>query len=165
MRSGEGKTGWKFTGARELSGADGSVTGMKQRQLQRRERVRWFAVAGVFTGLGLGLLKVLVVVLHWHYGLATFVQSEICNLLRFFVNDRWVFQKRRPTWRSLWLSHMAPALGFAVWWLGANALKGAGMNYLVASLCAMVGSVGVSLLTNFGWIWRKERARKPASAE
>lgn len=122
---------------------------------KRRQHLRWFAVAGVFTALGLGLLKVFVTVLHWHYGAATLVQSEICNVLRFFANDRWVFKQRHPTLQRLWHYHVANALGFGVWWLGANALEAAGMNYLMASLVAMLGSVGVSLLTNFRWVWGK----------
>jgi putative flippase GtrA len=132
------------------------------RELHRRvasdRRVRWFLVAGVFTAAGLGLLKVFVEVFHWHYAASTFVQSEACNLARFFVNDRWVFGRARPTWRRLWQYHVANALGFAVWWAGANALKAAGVNYLLASVLAMFGSVGVSLLTNFKWIWRKRRS-------
>lgn len=127
--------------------------------------MRWFVVAGGFTALGLGLLKLLVSVLHWHYAVSTLVQSETCNLLRFFVNDRWVFGRARPTWRRLWQYHVANVLGFAVWWLGANALKAGGMNYLLASMVAMLGSVGVSLLTNFGWIWRKRHQERSHPAE
>lgn len=135
----------------------------------REEKVpwaRWFAVATVFTAFGLGLLKLFVDGLHWPYAVSTFVQSETCNLLRFFVNDRWVFRKERPSWKRLWQYHVANALGFAVWWGGANGLKALGMNYLLASVVAMAGSVGVSLLTNFGWIWRKRRhAAAPVRAE
>ena len=131
----------------------------------RAQKIRWFGVAGVFTALGLGLLKLFVGGFHWHYAISTFVQSEICNLLRFFANDRWVFRKERPTWKRLGQYHAANALGFVVWWAGANALKAAGMNYLVASLVAMLGSVGVSLATNFGWIWKKRgRGAEPARA-
>jgi putative flippase GtrA len=129
----------------------------EKKRAARAQKVRWFAVAGVFTALGLGLLKLFVSVFHWHYAISTFVQSEICNVLRFFVNDHWVFRRERPTWRRLWQYHVANALGLAVWWGGANALKAAGMNYLLASLAAMLGSVGVSLATNFGWIWKRRR--------
>ncbi len=127
----------------------------EKKRAAHRQKVRWFVVASGFTALGLGLLKLFVGVFHWRYAISTFVQSETCNLLRFFVNDRWVFRHARPTWKRLWQYHVANALGFAVWWGGANGLKAMGMNYLVASIVAMVGSVGVSLLTNFGWIWKK----------
>ena len=127
-------------------------------QKSRRERVRWFVVAGVFTGIGLGLLKVFVAIFHWPYAVSTFVQSEICTLLRFLAVDRWVFKLGRPSLKRLWQYHVANAAGFAVWWLVANALKEAGMNYLLASLVAMLGSVGFSLLSNFGWIWKRREA-------
>lgn len=119
------------------------------------EAVRWFLVAGLFTAIGLVLLKAFVDGLHWLYAWATLVQSETCNLLRFFVNDRWVFRRRKPTWKRLAQYHVANAMGFAVWWAGANALKAMGVNYLLASVLAMLGSFGVSWLTNFRWIWRK----------
>lgn len=119
------------------------------------EWARWFVVATLFTAAGLGLLKLFVDGLQWPYPVATLVQSELCNLLRFFVNDRWVFGRRRPTWKRLVQYHIANAMGFAVWWVGANALKAMGMNYLLASVVAMLGSFGVSWLTNFKWIWRK----------
>ncbi len=125
--------------------------------VRRDDRVRWFAVATVFTTLGLGLLKLFVDVLHWPYAVATLVQSETCNLLRFFANDRWVFGKRRPTWKRLVQYHVANAMGFAVWWAGANGLKALGVHYLWASVLAMIGSFGVSWLTNFKWIWRKRK--------
>ena len=123
--------------------------------IRKDSRGRWFVVATVFTSIGLGLLKLFVDVFHWPYALATLVQSETCNLLRFFVNDRWVFGKRRPTWKRLLQYHVANAMGFLVWWAGANGLKALGVNYLLASVLAMLGSFGVSWLTNFRWIWRK----------
>jgi putative flippase GtrA len=140
------------------------MTGMGER-LEKNQRVRWFSVAAVFTALGLGLLKLFVGGFHWSYAVSTLVQSEVCNLLRFFANDRWVFGRRKPTWKRLGQYHVANALGFAIWWAGANGLKAVGMNYLLASLVAMLGSVGVSLLTNFGWIWRQRHRGRKAAAE
>jgi putative flippase GtrA len=122
--------------------------------------MRWFVVAAVFTALGLALLRFFVAILHWPYALSTLVQSELCNLLRFFAVDRWVFNIRRPTLKRLWQYHIANAAAFGVWWLGANALKEAGMNYLLASLVAMLGSVGVSLLSNFGWVWKRRQVAR-----
>ena len=109
----------------------------------------------MFTVGGLGLLKLFVDGLHWPYAMSTLVQSEICNLLRYFVNDRWVFRHHRPTFKRLLQYHVANAMGFVVWWVGANALKAWGVDYLLASLLAMLGSFGVSWLTNFKWIWRE----------
>jgi len=117
--------------------------------------MRWLVVGLLFSGLGLGLLKILAGVLAWPYALATFCSGEICTLLRFLMVDRWVFRHRRPTWKRLWQYHVANAVGFAVWWSAANLLKSVGVHYLVASVLAMFFSVGFSLLSNFLWIWRK----------
>src|SRR5688572_15059698 len=65
----------------------------------------------------------------------------------FFRERSLVFRHRHPTWKRLVQYHVANAMGFLVWWLGAMALKAMGMNYLLASVFAMFGSVGVSLLT------------------
>ncbi len=144
------------------AGTAGRWRRMREHKWGRKRR--WFVVAFGFTALGLGLLKWFVEGLHWSYAFSTFVQSETCNLLRFVVNDRWVFGYPRPTWKRLGQHHVANALSFLIWWAGANGLKAAGMNYLLASLVAILGSFGVSWLTNFYWIWRKRR-RQPAKPE
>jgi putative flippase GtrA len=132
------------------------------KQLLTRPLVRWFAVAAVFSGLGLGFLKLMVGGLHWPYGIATFASGEICTVLRFLAVDRWVFSHRQPAWIRLWQYHIANAAGFAVWWTAANLLKSAGVNYLLASVLAMFFSVGFNLLSNFWWIWRKRGQPAPA---
>ncbi len=135
------------------------------KRIRADRRFRWFAVATLFTALGLALLKLFVDGLHWHYALSTLVQSEICNLLRFLVNDRWVFGYPRPTWKRLVQYHVANAMSFALWWGAANALKALGMNYLLASVFAMVAGFSVSWFTNFRWIWRKRHEPEPATRE
>jgi len=55
---------------------------------------------------------------------------------------------------AAWPYHVANALGFAVWWSAANLLKSVGVHYLVASVLAIVFSVGFGLVSNFLWIWR-----------
>lgn len=128
---------------------------MKLKQLFSPQVARWIAVGFAFAGLGLGLIEVMVGLLRWPYAVATLLSGEICTVLRFLVVDRWVFAHARPTWTRLGQFHVAGALGFVVWWAAANVLKSAGVHYLVASILAMGCSVGVSLLTNFLWVWRK----------
>ncbi len=125
------------------------------KQILTPQLFRWFAVAVVFSGLGVGLLKVLVDYLAWPFALATFCSAEICTLLRFLSVDRWVFGHRYPSWKRLWQYHVANAAGFAVWWSAANLLKSGGVHYLLAAVLAMFCSVGFSLLSNFLWVWRK----------
>ena len=106
------------------------------------------------------MLKLMAGILGWPYMLATLLSGEIGTVLRFLVVDRWVFRHPRPTVRRLWQYHVANALGFGIWWGVANLLEAAGVQYLVASVLAMFFSVGVNMLSNFWWIWRKPTVAK-----
>jgi putative flippase GtrA len=116
---------------------------------------RWLVVGVVFAAIGLGLLKLMAGVFGWPYFLATLLSGEIGTVLRFLVVDRWVFRHPRPTFMRLWQYHVANALGFGIWWSVANLLEMMGVHYLVAAILAMFFSVGVNMLSNFWWIWRK----------
>lgn len=131
-------------------------------QLAKHPFVRWVVVGGLFAALGLALLKLFFTALHWPYWLGSAVQAELCTILRFLVNDRWVFGHPRPTWRRLAQYHMANAGGFAVWWTIANFLQRNGVNYLLASVLAAACSSGVSLVSDFLWVWRKRPAVSPS---
>lgn len=122
--------------------------------------MRWVAVGIVFAAIGLGLLKLIAGVFGWPYTLATLLSGEIGTISRFLVVDRWVFRHPRPTLRRLWQYHIANALGFSIWWSVANFLKASGVQYLAASVLAMFFSVGVNMLSNFAWIWRKPTVAK-----
>jgi putative flippase GtrA len=121
---------------------------------------RWLTVGVVFAAIGLGLLKLMAGVLGWPYVLATLFSGEIGTVLRFLVVDRWVFRHPRPTFRRLWQYHVANALGFGIWWGMANFFEAIGIQYLVAAMLAMFFSVGVNMLSNFWWIWRKPAVAK-----
>ena len=127
--------------------------------------VRWFVVGVVFEIPDLILIKVTVGMLGWPYALGTIFSGELCTILRFFVVDRMVFGHARPTLTRLGQYHVANALGFAIWWIGANALEFFGMHYLVASLCATVVSAAFSMASNFLWVWRKPKVSLTASNE
>ena len=119
--------------------------------------LRWFFVGLIFLGMGLSLLQFFVGYLGLPFWAGSLVQAELCTLLRFLVNDRWVFDRRRPTWSRLWKYHVANAGGFAVWWSIANSLQLLGVPYLWAATLPVVFSTLVSLVTNFLWVWRSDR--------
>lgn len=122
--------------------------------------LRWFAIGIVFAVIGLGLITLFVSVLTWPFWIATALSGEIGTILRFLAVDRLVFGHRRPSWKRLLQYHIANALGFGIWWTAANVLQAAGLQYLLASIAAMVFSVCFNFLMNFWWIWRP--TRKPA---
>ena len=116
---------------------------------------KWFLIGVLFMGLNLPILYLLVD--RWHLCLpfATLLAALIVTSLRFFANDRFVFQQSTPTLARLKNYYAANALGFAIWYGVSNLLPHLGVHYLVAAILGTVCSVGVNLTTNFFWVWRK----------
>ena len=83
-------------------------------------------------------------------------------VIRFLINDRWVFGHRRPTWTRLGQFHVASAGGGVIWWTLANLLPRFGFPELLAAIAGTAGSVVVSMATNFLWVWRKQHHSEQA---
>lgn len=135
------------------------VTGLAE-SFPWRPMARWWVVGFVFLAWSLGVLYLLKDRYLMSLMLATLVTAETGTILRFFVNDWWVFGHRRPTLMRFWQYHIANAGSFVIWWGVCNALPLLGVHYLVASVVATACSVGFSLLTNFLWIWRWRRTSR-----
>src|SRR5690349_14534146 len=86
------------------------------------EMGRWWAGGLLFLVINIPLLYSLHDVLGLPVWLATLVGGEIGTILRFLVNDRWVFGNPRPTWLRLFQYQIAVASSFAIWWAVTNAL-------------------------------------------
>jgi putative flippase GtrA len=121
----------------------------------RTSVVRWLTAGLIFLGLNTGLLYLLVQLMGLRVAIATIVSAEICTILRFILNERWVFSTHLLSWRRLLQYHVANGGAFLVWWGGANILTGFGINYIVSSILAVGLSTGFSFISNFFWIWRK----------
>jgi putative flippase GtrA len=120
---------------------------------------RWWIVGLAFYGAGLGVLYVFIGILRLPLMLGTLLAAEFTLLLRFAVNDRWVFGHRTPAWARLWQFHVASAGGGAIWWVVANLLPRFGVNYLIAATAGTACSVFFSMFTNFLWVWRVRVSR------
>ena len=129
---------------------------------QLKSLARWWAVGIVFMGWTMGALYLLSGIWRWSVPVASLVIAELGTILRFFVNDRWVFEHRRPTLRRFWQYHVANAGGFVIWWSVCNVLPVLGVHYLIASVAATCCSVGFSMATNFLWIWRRKQDNRTA---
>jgi len=116
---------------------------------------RWFTAGLIFMGLNTGLLYLLVQQLGLKVPLATFLCAEVCTLLRYVMNDVWVFRSGKLTWMKLWQYHVANGTAFVVWWVAANVMNRMGVQYLVASILAVGFSTTISLASNYLWIWRR----------
>lgn len=81
--------------------------------------------------------------------------AEVATILRFWINEYWVFTTRKPTWIKLGQFHVANAGATAVWWVATNLLDRLGLHHLLAAILAVGCSTGLSLGVNFLWIWRK----------
>ena len=99
-------------------------------------------------------MLVLVELLKFHTFAATLISAEICTILRFFINEHWVFRIGGPFWKRFWQFHVANASSFLIWLIVANALIHSGVHYLIASVLAVGISILTSLFTNFLWVWR-----------
>lgn len=105
--------------------------------------------------INLGLLFLLMDLAGMQVVFGTLLSAEICTILRFLVNDRWVFGHPCPTRRRLLQYHVANATAFGVWWGATNALNLWGIHYLLAAVMAVGCSMGFSIAANFLWIWHK----------
>jgi putative flippase GtrA len=147
---------------------EGSALGDKVRRIAARfpwmTLARWFIVGIAFLAVGTALLWAAKELLHLPLLAATIVSAELTLLIRFFINDAWVFKNQRPSWRRLWQFHVAGAGGFAVWLAVTNTLPLIGIHYLIASAAGSAVSMLFSILTNFLWIWRKRDSHTPPAA-
>jgi putative flippase GtrA len=125
---------------------------------------RWWVVGLAFYVIGTGLLYIARSVFGLPLMVATLVSAEFTTLVRFLINDRWVFGNLRPTWGRLWQYHVACAGGTAIWYVVSNALPRFGVHYLIASTIGTACSVFFSMVSNFAWVWRKREASKEAAS-
>lgn len=137
---------------------------------RRRQLFLW-----LFIGFLFAILNLLMVAgmrawwgKEWNW-LTFLVSGEVGTLLRFVVIDRLVFGHRLPTWARCWRYHVANGGSMIVWYTGSNVFAFYGAPQIVdwvglppvvaemlASVMAMCLSVGLSILTNFFWIWHKQ---------
>jgi len=122
--------------------------------------VRWLLAGLIFMGLNTLFLKGFIGWAGLGAGMGTLCAGEVSTLLRYVVNDRWVFGHRRLSLKRLWQYHLANGAALAIWWAATNALISLKINYLLAGILAVAFSTGFSMASNFYWIWRK---RSPAS--
>src|ERR1700693_214864 len=132
-------------------------------RLPWRSLGRWWIVGLGFYGVGLTVLYLFTDSLRMPLMAGTLLSAEVTLVLRFFVNDRWVFKNRRPNWSRLWQFHVASAGGGTVWWGVSNILPRFGVHYLLAATAGNACAVFFGMTTNFLWVWRKRSDKSPAS--
>jgi putative flippase GtrA len=126
-----------------------------QQLLPWRRLARWWIVGLAFLGVGTALLYIFIGLFHMPLLFGTLLSAEVTLLVRFFLNDSWVFGHRSPTWKRLWQFHVASAGGSTIWWIVTYTLPRFGVHYLIASALGSACSMFLSITTNFLWIWRQ----------
>src|SRR5262245_14741056 len=126
-----------------------SIATAKLRQLPWRAIGRWWVVGLSFFAIGIPILYLLIDVLKLRLIWGTLLAAEVTTILRYGINDRWVFGELRPTWKRFWQFHVANAGGFVIWYSSVNLLPTLGVHYLIASVVGTGTSVFMSMATNF----------------
>ena len=145
-----------------------SIKSLNQKAFARRLKafsqnsvVRWWIVGLFFTFVNIPILILFVDLWQMPKWAATFLASEVVTILRFFVNDRWVFGHVFPSWVRLWQYHVANVGSSILWYSVTNALiYFFSVNYIWASIVGTGFSVGLSMITNFLWIWKPKKKKK-----
>jgi putative flippase GtrA len=136
------------------------------RSLERlpwRSLGRWWIVGLGFYVVGLTVLYLFTDSLRMPLMASTLLSAEVTLVLRFLVNDRWVFRHRRPRWSRLWQFHVASAGGGTVWWVVSNTLPRFGVHYLLAATAGNACAVVFGMTTNFLWVWRQGSEKRAGS--
>ena len=134
--------------------------------------VRWWIVGIAFMAINIALLNWFQGVLYgwlpeifnlspkelhdWSLSLATVSSAEVCTIIRYVINDCWVFGNPYPTWKRCGEYHIANASSLFLWCFIIIALGGKlHVDPTIAAVLATVVSVSLSMATNFLWIWRR----------
>ena len=120
-------------------------------------RVAGWVLLGITASLlELVLLRALFELAHWPLPIATAVAAEALIIVKFLLNDRFVFNHEAPTVRRMLRYHGASTGALAVYWLAINALSLlAGMPYVLAFVVSTGLAFSWSLITNFLWVWAR----------
>lgn len=121
---------------------------------------RWWIVGIAFMVINIVLLDWFKQSLGMSLSWASVLSAEICTITRYVANDYWVFGNPYPTWKRCWEYHVANFSSFFVWNFILIALGSKlGVHHMVAAIIATVVSVGLSMVTNFLWVWRPQPSR------
>jgi putative flippase GtrA len=115
----------------------------------------WLAFGLFITLLSTLILYFFVESLEIHLPIATALSGEISLLIRYFLNNYFVFNKKSFKLMNCLKFHIAMLLGFSIWWILTNILSVIGLHYIIAALSATLISTLINLITNFKWVWGK----------
>src|SRR4051794_6549952 len=108
--------------------------------------VAWAAIGRWWTGwivlffVGLAVLYFFEEVWKIPLLLGSLVAAEVTPVVRYGINDWWVFRERRPSWARFCRFHVVSVGGFLIWWVMTNLLAHWGVYYMFASAGGTAGA-------------------------
>jgi dolichol-phosphate mannosyltransferase len=122
-----------------------------------------FALVGT---IGVAVNNGMLFLLHGLAGVplaaASVAAIEAAIVSNFLLNDRWTFDRSRPTWGRFLRFNLVSAGGLVVN-LGVltTLVDWVGMHYLIANLVGIAAALAWNFLINVRWTWRSTAAPPP----
>lgn len=114
----------------------------------------WFLLGVTASLVELALLRLLYEVWLWPLPVATAAAAEVLIVVKFLVNDRFVFGHEWPNLSRLLKYHGASAGALVVYWIVVNGLAALlSLPYVLAFIVGTGAAFAWSLITNFLWVW------------
>ena len=120
----------------------------------KKKALKWFGAGLVFMGLAPLWMYCFVEIYGINVYLATFLAAEINTILRYFVNNFFVFNRSEFSVRGIFNYHIANAGALAIWWIASSVFIFLGVHYLYAGVMAVAFSTLFSFYSNFFWVWK-----------
>jgi putative flippase GtrA len=117
--------------------------------------ILWLVYGVVTTLISTVILFIFVDVLKLQLPIASAFAGELSLLIRFLLNNFFIFKIQNIKIQTLFKFHLAMGLGFIIWWSITNILFGIGFHYILAGLTATLIATLFNLLSNFLYVWKK----------
>ena len=85
--------------------------------------------------------------------MATFLSAELSTIVRYFINNYWLFKHEEISTKGFLYYHVANLGAFIVWLIVSNLMINFGMNYIYAGILAvffLLPLVFIQTFTRFG---------------
>jgi putative flippase GtrA len=123
----------------------------------RGKTTRWLITGLGFLFFNICFLYIFVEIFRLSSGMATFLGAELSTIVRYFINNYWVFKYEEISIKGFINYHIANIGAFSVWLIASNLMIKYGINYIYAGILAVFFSTMFSYYSNFYWIWKRSK--------
>ncbi len=141
-----------------------SINANPVKRLFNNKVVKWWIVGLGFMAINILMLDWFKQSLGWSLTISSVMSAEICTILRYGVNDLWVFGSPKLSWLRCWEYHVANFSSFFLWNFIIVVLGDKlQWDHRLAAVIATMVSVSWSMVTNFLWVWKQPSKKKKAA--